>query len=47
MARPNEKLADALKALKMQDKHSGVIESNDLKEKHTDPYWWKKVFCAQ
>lgn len=35
MARPNEKLADALKALKkLQNKHSGVIESHDLKEQH-------------
>ncbi len=35
MARPNEKLAEALKALKkLQDKHSGVIESQDLKEQH-------------
>lgn len=35
MARPNEKLADALKALKkLQNKHSGAIESHDLKEQH-------------
>lgn len=35
MAKPNEKLAAALKVLKkLQDKHSGVIESSDLKEAH-------------
>jgi fido (protein-threonine AMPylation protein) len=35
MARPNEKLAGALRVLKkLQDKHSGVIESGDLKELH-------------
>lgn len=35
MAKPNEKLAEALRALKkLQDKHNGVIESNDLKEAH-------------
>lgn len=35
MAKPNEKLADALRALKrLQDKHNGVIESGDLKEAH-------------
>ena len=35
MAKSNEKLAGALRVLKkLQDKHSGVIESNDLKEAH-------------
>lgn len=35
MAKPNEKLADALRTLKrLQDKHNGVIESGDLKESH-------------
>ena len=35
MAKPNEKLAEALRALKkLQDKHHGVIESSDLKEAH-------------
>lgn len=35
MAKPNEKLAEALKALKkLQDKHNGVIESKDLQESH-------------
>lgn len=35
MAKPNEKLAEALRALKrLQDKHNGVIESGDLKEAH-------------
>lgn len=35
MAKPNEKLADALRALKkLQNKHGGAIESNDLKEVH-------------
>ena len=35
MARPNEKLADALKALKkLQDKHNGVVQTEDLKESH-------------
>ena len=35
MAKPNEKLADALRALKkLQDKHNGVVESNDMKEAH-------------
>ncbi|HZW86484.1 MAG TPA: Fic family protein [Gallionella sp.] len=35
MAKPNEKLAEALKVLKkLQDKHNGVIDSNDLKEAH-------------
>ncbi len=33
MARPNEKLADALRTLKkLQDKHNGVVQSEDLKE---------------
>ena len=35
MARPNEKLADALRALKkLQDKHNGVVQTEDLKESH-------------
>lgn len=35
MARPNEKLAEALRALKrIQAKHKGVIESGDLKDAH-------------
>jgi len=35
MAKPNQKLAEALKVLKrLQDKHNGVIESGDLKEAH-------------
>ncbi len=35
MARPNEKLAEALKALKrLQGKYNGVIESGDLKDAH-------------
>lgn len=35
MARPNEKLAEALKALKrLQAKYNGVIESGDLKDAH-------------
>ncbi len=35
MAKPNQKLAEALKALKkLQGKHGGVIESHDLKEQH-------------
>ena len=35
MAKPNQKLAEALKALKrLQDKHNGVVESGDLKEAH-------------
>ena len=35
MAKPHEKLAEALRALKkLQDKHNGVIESNDLKDTH-------------
>ncbi len=35
MAKSNEKLAEALRALKrLQDKHNGVIESGDLKEAH-------------
>jgi fido (protein-threonine AMPylation protein) len=35
MAKPNEKLAAALRVLKkLQDRHSGVVESSDLKEAH-------------
>ncbi len=35
MAKPNEKLAEALRAIKkLQDKHNGVIESSDLKDTH-------------
>lgn len=35
MAKPNEKLAEALRALKkLQGKHNRVIESHDLKEPH-------------
>lgn len=35
MAKPNEKLAEALIALKrIQNRHSGVIESSDLKDAH-------------
>ena len=35
MAKPNEKLAEALRVLKkLQDKHNGVVESSDLKEAH-------------
>lgn len=35
MAKPNEKLADALRALKrLQAKHNGVMESGDLKDTH-------------
>ena len=35
MAKPNAKLADALRALKkLQDKHNGVVHSEDLKELH-------------
>ncbi len=35
MAKPNQKLAEALKALKrLQDKHHGVVESGDLKDSH-------------
>lgn len=34
MAKPNQKLAEALKALKrLQDKHCGVVESGDLSGK--------------
>lgn len=33
MAKPNKKLAEALRALKrLQAKHNGVIESGDLKD---------------
>lgn len=35
MAKPNQKLAEALKVLKrLQDKHNGVVGSGDLKEAH-------------
>ncbi|MDP2751184.1 MAG: hypothetical protein Q8O31_01055, partial [Rhodocyclaceae bacterium] len=35
MAKPNEKLAQALRALKrLQEKNNGVIESGDLKDAH-------------
>jgi len=35
MAKPNEKLAEALRALKkLQSKYSGVVESRDLKDAH-------------